>query len=277
MDVKLICSIAKVSRGGYYKWLKGLHKPKKDYDDYLLIKEVFEKEKGKCGFRTIKMILEARGIIINHKKIRRIMKKYNLNAKIRRKNPYGIMFKKSLEHRTCENKLDRRFEQTRPFTVFCTDITYIRLNNKFAYLSVIKDIASREIMAWSLSIRPDMKLVTDTIENLKRNKNITNFKKIMIHSDQGFHYTNPLYIKMVEQLKMIQSMSRRGNCIDNAPIETFFGHMKDDVDYKSCRTFNELYLLIKNYMEYYNHERRQWDLKKMTPVQYRDHLLEFVA
>ena len=82
---------------------------------------------------------------------------------------------------------------------------------------------------------------------------------------------------MIDQLKMIQSMSRKGNCVDNAPIETFFGHLKDDVDYKACKTFDELHLLIKNYMEYYNYERRQWDLKKMTPVEYRSHLLEFVT
>jgi transposase InsO family protein len=97
----------------------------------------------------------------------------------------------------------------------------------------------------------------------------------MIHSDQGVHYTNPLYIEMVKQLKMIQSMSRKGNCIDNAPIESFFGHLKDDVDYKSCKTFEELHSLTEEYVRYYNHQRKQWELKKMTPVDYRNHLLEF--
>ncbi|HEY4478954.1 MAG TPA: IS3 family transposase, partial [Candidatus Paceibacterota bacterium] len=95
----------------------------------------------------------------------------------------------------------------------------------------------------------------------------------LIHSDQGFHYTNPLYIEQIKGLNMIQSMSRRGNCIDNAPIESFFGHLKDDVDYKDCKTFDELHSLIATYMQYYNNERQQWDLKKMTPVGYRNHLL----
>ena len=102
---------------------------------------------------------------------------------------------------------------------------------------------------------------------------ISSFDNIMIHSDQGFHYTNPQYIKVVKDLNMVQSMSRKGNCIDNAPMESFFGHFKDDVDYKECRTYEELEVLIRDYIEYYNNERYQWDLKKMTPVQYRNHLL----
>jgi transposase InsO family protein len=122
-----------------------------------------------------------------------------------------------------------------------------------------------------------MNLVIDTLESLQQNKNITEFENIMIHSDQGFHYTNPLYIAMVKYLKMIQSMSRKGNCIDNAPIESFFGHLKDDVDYKSCQTFDELHSLIREYVRYYNHERKQWELKKMTPIDYRNHLLEFAT
>lgn len=242
-----------------------------------MVKQKFDKGKKKWGFRTIKMKLEDDKIIMNHKKIIRIMNKYELICKIRRKNPYKNIMKKSLEHRTFENKLNRQFSQLVPFKVFCTDITYIHFNHRFAYLSVIKDIASGEIVAWSLSLYIGMDLVMDTLENLKLNKNITTFEEIMIHSDQGFHYTNPLYIEMVSQLKMVQSMSRKGNCIDNAPIESFFGHFKDDVDYKSCKTFEQLHSLVANYVRYYNHQRKQWELKKMTPVDYRNHLLEFIA
>lgn len=103
------------------------------------------------------------------------------------------------------------------------------------------------------------------------------FENIMIHSDQGFHYTNPLYIKQIKELGMVQSMSRKGNCIDNAPIESFFGHLKDEIDYKSCKTFEQLHSLIEEYMGYYNNERQQWELKKMTPVEYRNHLLSCVG
>ena len=91
---------------------------------------------------------------------------------------------------------------------------------------------------------------------------------------EGFHYTNPEYIKEIKNLNMTQSISRKGNCIDNAPVESFFGHFKDDVDYKECNTFTELNFLIEKYIEYYNNARYQWDLKKMTPVAYRNHLLE---
>lgn len=263
-----------MSRSGYYKWLKHTDEQEKDHNDYLLIKEVFEKGKGKYGFRTIKMRLLERKITMNHKKIIRIMKKYHLFAKIRRINPYKAIMKKTMEHRTFENKLNRQFDQNIPFKVFCTDITYISLNHRFAYLSVIKDIASGEIVAWNLSMHLEMDLVIDTVEKMKKNENITKFEKIMIHSDQGFHYTNPLYIEMIDRLKMVQSMSRKGNCIDNASVESFFGHLKDDIDCNNCRTFEQLYLLIEEYVKYYNQERQQWDLKKMTPVEYRNHLLE---
>lgn len=270
-----MCDIAKVSRSGYYKWLKYADELEKDHNDYLSIKEIFDKGRGKYGFRTIQMKLLNKGIIMNHKKIIRIMKKYNLVTKIRRKNPYKMIMKKSLAHRTFENKLNREFEQVIPFKVFCTDITYIPFNHRFAYLSVIKDIASGEVIAWNLSRHLEMDLVTDTVKDMENNSTLIAFtlEDIVIHSDQGFHYTNPLYIEKVKELNMVQSMSRKGNCIDNAPIESFFGHLKDDIDYKSCKTFEEVYSLIKKYMKYYNNERYQWDLKKMTPVMYRNHLL----
>lgn len=276
MDVRLLCALAKVSQGGYYKWLKHCDEPEKDYDDYLLIKEIFDKGKRKYGFRTIQMRLKERKIDMNHKKIIRIMKKYHLFAKIRRRNPYKAIMKKTLEHRTFENQLNRKFNQIVPFKVFCTDITYLPFNHRFAYLSVIKDVASGEIIAWNMARHLEMNLVLDTVENMKNNNNLSSFEDVMIHSDQGFHYTSPLYIKAVGNLNMIQSMSRKGNCIDNAPIESFFGHLKDDVDYKACKTFEQLHLLIEEYVKYYNCERQQWDLKKMTPVQYRNHLLECV-
>ena len=206
---------------------------------------------------------------MNHKKIQRIMKKYGLITKVRRKNPYKAIMKKTMEHRVFENKLQREFNQLVPYKAFCTDITYIRFHHRFVYLSVIKDIASGEVMAWNLSVYLEMTLVTETVKNMK----LDSYENIMIHSDQGFHYTNPVYIEILKKLEMIQSMSGKGNCIDNAPIESFFGHMKDELDYKSCTTFEELRLVIEEYMRYYNNERNQWEKKKMTPVQYRNHLL----
>lgn len=210
-------------------------------------------------------------ITINHKKIVRIMKKYGLITKVRRKNPYKMIMKKTQEHRTFENKLDRNFMQIIPHRFFCTDITYMFFNNRVAYLSVVKDIASGEIVAWYLLPNITMELVLKTVEQMQK------YQNALIHSDQGFHYTNPEYILKVKALEMIQSMSRKGNCIDNAPIESFFGHLKDDVDYKNCKTFEELKLLVENYIRYYNNERPQWNKNKMTPVEYRSHLLAKIA
>ncbi len=273
-NISLLCRIAKVSSSGYYKWLLSSEEQEKDYDDFLLIKTVFDKGKGKYGSRTIKMKLEKDKIRMNLKKIQRIMKKYGLITIIRRKNPYKMIMKKTAEHRTAPNILSRHFTQTVPYKAFSTDITYLWWNHRFVYLSVIKDLATGEIVAWKISRRLEMSLVMETVEKLSRNESISNFEDILIHSDQGFHYTNPLYIQKVKEMKMSQSMSRKGNCIDNSPIESFFGHMKDDLDYKSCKTFDELSFHVDEYMAYYNNERQQWERKKMTPVEYRNHLLK---
>lgn len=257
--------MANVSRSGYYKWLRQADKPEKDYEDYIKIKEIFDKSKGKYGWRRVKMHLPY----MNHKKIQRIMRKYGLKVRIRRKNPYKKIMKKNMEHRIFPNKLEREFRQPVPHKVFCTDITYIPFCNGFVYLSAVKDISSGEVMGWKLAENLKMSLVIDTIKSIK----LSSYEGIMIHSDQGFHYTNPKYIDLVREMKMKQSMSGKAKCIDNAPIESFFGHMKDELDYKTCKTFKELNLRIKEYMQYYNYERKQWNRNQMTPVEYREYLL----
>jgi putative transposase len=261
--VTILCELARASRSGYYKWLRYADEPDKDYTDYLKIKEVFDKSHGKYGWRSIKMRLPE----MNHKKIQRIMRKYGLVVKARKRNPYKAIMKKRLEHRTFPNTLGRAFNQTVPRAVFCTDITYLPFSGMYAYLSVIKDIATGEVVAWNLSSGLEITLVTETIEQMESHENA------LIHSDQGFHYTNPLFIAAVQRLKMSQSMSGKGNCIDNAPIESFFGHMKDELDYKSCTSFEELRSKVAEYMIYYNYERKQWTRNKMTPVEYKSYLL----
>ena len=124
--------------------MKAADLPDKDQNDYLKIKEVFDQSKGKFGWRNVKMALPA----MNHKKIQRIMRKYDLIAKVRRKNPYKAIMKKRLEHRIFPNLLKRQFDQYIPYRVFSTDITYIPFQNEFVFLSVVKDIASGEVVAW---------------------------------------------------------------------------------------------------------------------------------
>lgn len=261
----ILCELAEVSKSGYYEWLKSADDLDKDYKDYLTIKEVFDQGKGKWGWRNIKMRLPD----VNHKKIQRIMRKYDLIAKVRRKNPYKQIMKKRLEHRTFPNLLKRQFDQALPYKVFSTDITYIPFQNEFVFLSVVKDIASGEAISWNISRGLEMTLVADTIRQIPREL----CADVMIHSDQGFHYTHPGYIKLVKDLRMIQSMSAKGNAIDNAPIESFFGHMKDELDHQTCTSFDDLCSKIEAYMQYYNYERKQWARNKMTPVEYRKYLL----
>ena len=264
-DVNILCNLAQISRSGYYKWLRYSDEQDKDYDDYKKIKEIYDKSKGKYGWRSIKMAIPQ----FNHKKIQRIMRKYDLVAKVRKKNPYRAIMKKRLEHRMFPNVLQRKFEQKIPYKVFSTDITYIPFQKEFVFLSVVKDIASGEAIAWNTSPNLEMTIVTDTVKQIP--KEIC--QNAMIHSDQGFHYTHPRYVDLIKELNMTQSMSAKGSAIDNAPIESFFGHMKDELDYKSCDSFESLCSKITEYMQYYNNERKQWTRNKMTPVEYRNHLL----
>ena len=221
------------------------------------------------------MILENDyGKIMNHKKIRRIKNEYGLKTKIRRKNPYKAMAKKTQEHSTCPNILDRKFDVLTPYEVYSTDITYLFYGKgKKAYLSAVKDLATKEIVGHYLSRNIDMELVFNTLAKTIEITPASSFEFLMMHSDQGFHYTNPSFRQKLKDLKITQSMSRKGNCLDNAPIESFFGHFKDELDYSNCDTFEELEKKVNAYIYDYNNNRYQWNLKKMTPVQYRDHLL----
>lgn len=229
----------------------------------------------KKGARQIKMTLEGQyGIVYNLKRIRRIMKKYNIICPIRKANPYRRMMKVNREHTVVPNLLNRNFKQETPGKVLLTDITYLFYGNgKKAYLSTIKDGSTNEILAYNVSSSLALDLATDTLHKLKKDRRVKLPKDAFIHSDQGVHYTSPEFQTLVKKYKLGQSMSRRGNCWDNAPQESFFGHFKDEAYIKQCKTLEELKKEIKQYMIYYNNYRYQWDLKKMTPVQYRNHLL----
>ena len=280
--VKYLCQIAGVSRSGYYQYLSAKsheqRKRKNEKDEMAkeIILKAFNFKGRKKGARQIKMTLAGQfNVVYNLKRIRRIMKKYGIICPIRKANPYRRMMKATKEHRVVPNLLRRQFKQGIPGKVLLTDITYLHFGKGMrAYLSAIKDGSTGEILAYHLSDRMTLKLATNTLKKLKRNKNFKKAKDALIHSDQGVHYTSPVFQKLVKKLGLRQSMSRRGNCWDNAPQESFFGHLKDETSIKACTTLDELKKEIKQYMIYYNHYRYQWNLKKMTPVQYRDHLLK---
>lgn len=268
-----ICKISHISRSSCYYTLKHRdNKVQKDASDLGLIQDIFDKKHKKAGIRTIAMILQNKyGITMNLKKIARIKKQYGLITQIRKKNPYNVIFKKGLEHRTAPNLLHRQFDVNVPDTVYSTDISYlIYKGGQRAYLSATKDLATKEIVAFNVSRDLSMQTAFIGLEETLKQKDCS---KLMIHSDQGTHYTHPLYVNKLREFGVTQSMSRKGNCLDNAPIESFFGHLKDDVDIKSCQTFEEVKSKVENYIYYYNNERYQWGLNKMTPAECRCHLL----
>lgn len=281
-QIKYLCKLADVSRSGYYNYFneKSIQNRKKkevqDEKDRDIILDAFNRHGYKKGAKGIKMTLENEDkIIFNLKHIRRIMKKYNIICPIRKAEPYKQMLKKDLEHRTIDNKLNREFKQEKPGKVLLTDITYLSYGfYKRAYLSTIKDASTNEIMAYRLSTNLYLDFVLNTMWDLVNQKVVPIPTDAFIHSDQGSHYTSPTFQSLLKELKLGQSMSRKGNCWDNSPQESFFGHMKDEVDFRNCKTFEELQVEIDRYIEYYNNYRYQWNLKKMSPVQYRNHLLQ---
>jgi putative transposase len=268
-----------VSTSGYYRWLEAEEtrqlREEADEKDYAMIQDHFSALKKKAGALTIKMHLEHKNnVVMNHKKIRRIMSKFNLVTKVRRPNPYRKVAKATQEHVTCPNLLERQFDQGEPEKVLLTDITYMKYGSgKWAYLSCVKDGATKQILAHYLSTSLELPIVEITLERLVQRLDGNIHPGAILHSDQGMHYTHPRFQQQVKKAGFQQSMSRRGNCWDNASMESFFGHMKDELVFKDCQTIDELRTQVDNYMEFYNSYRYQWTLKKMTPDEYRSHLL----
>ncbi len=269
-----ICRKLKVSRSGFYKSQSSSLYGNKDLISYELIKEVFDDKKEKIGIRQIKMLLNDRyKIVMNKKKIARIKKKFHLVTKIRKKNGYKKFAKNIHEHRECPNFLNREFTRSKPDDVYSTDITQFNYGKgKKAYLAVFKDLGTKEIIASELSKRMDVGLVTSALDKALSKLSHKKRKQLMIHSDQGFHFTHFIYRDKLQTNGITQSMSRKGNCIDNAPVESFFGYLKDHVELKGCDSFDKLKNKVTREIDYYNNERPMWDLKKMPPSLYRRHL-----
>lgn len=281
--ITYLCNCIGVSKSGYYNYFKNennrIAKDEKDTAAFELILKAYKFKNRKKGSRQIKMVLENEfDTIMNLKKIRRLMRKYNLVCPIRKANPYRRMMKATKEHSVCENLVNREFKTGKPYNVLLTDITYLFYgNSKKCYLSTIKDAQTNEILAYYLSESMQLEISLETIKRLKRNKNVVLTENTKIHSDQGVHYTSPKFHSLLKKYNIQQSMSRRGNCWDNAPQESYFGHMKDELNLDTCFTFRDVCNEIKDYIEYYNNYRYQWGLEKMTPVKYRNHLLSCLS
>lgn len=262
-----LCRIAGVSRSGFYSWLKRPIAEEKFEE--LLVVDLFELKKGKYGIRKLKMYLEKKtGLIYNLKKIIRIKKKYNLITVVRKPNKMKAFFKQINEHKVVPNILKRNFNPKENEVFVSTDITELSyLGGQKAYLSAYKDLRNKKIIHYHLSQRPTLELVMTGLDKLLGNTNKKMRDSVIIHSDQGFHYTSSAFREMLKKHGIKQSMSRKGNCLDNAPIESFFGHLKDESEYRRCRNWSELVKEIDSYIKYYNDERPQWGLNKKTPAE----------
>lgn len=274
LTVYMLCEIAQVSRSGYYNWVNSenirIEKEEKDKKDFEVILQAYRYRGYDKGARGIYMRLIHLDppVIMNIKKIRRLMKKYNLFCPIRQANPYRRMAKALKTNNVADNILNREFKEHGPRMVLLTDITYIPYNNIRCYLSVILDAFTKEVLSYVLSTSLEVDFVLETVNILIEKHGISLSTETLIHSDQGCHYTSYSFIQILKDKQLRQSMSRKGNCWDNSPQESFFGHMKDEIDLSKCKTFNDVKVIIDDWIEYYNNERYQWNLAKLSPVEY---------
>lgn len=274
LSVKMLCDIAGVSRSGYYRWVNAAdvrkEKENKDRADFELILRAYNQRGFNKGARSIYMCMLHRTppVVMNLKKIRRLMRKYGIKCPIRRANPYRRMAKAIKTNNVAGNLLERKFTEYGPRKVLLTDITYIPYNGKFAYLSTILDAYTKQILSYVLSDSLEVDFVLETVNKLIETHGIEITKETLIHSDQGCHYTSARFIQLVNDKELRQSMSRKGNCWDNAPQESFFGHMKDEIDVSECTRFREVKEIVDDWLDYYNTERYQWQLAKLSPDEY---------
>lgn len=283
LNIVWLCDAAEVSRSGYYHYLETedirQQREEQDQHDFLIILEAYQYCGYNKGARGIYMRLLHMNspVHMNIKKIRRLMKKYGLFCPIRKANPYRRMAKALKTNNVAQNLLNREFEAHGPRAVLLTDITYI-INGKAprCYMSTIIDACTKELLAWVLSESLEIDFVLETVNQLIENHGISLTAETLIHSDQGAHYTSIQFIRLIKDSEIRQSMSRRANCWDNAPQESFYGHMKDELDISQCLTFDEIYQVISDWTNYYNNDRYQWDLARLSPREYYKYLISGV-
>ena len=232
-----------------------------------MIKSIYHKHKGRYGYRRITDELNNKGIIINHKTVLRLMKSLGLKSIIRIKKYKSY---KGELGKIAPNILERNFKATAPNQKWATDITEFNISGKKLYLSPIIDLFNQEIISYELTERPVFSQVTMMLK--KAFKKIPNNTNLTLHSDQGWQYQMRQYQYLLKEKGITQSMSRKGNCLDNAIIENFFGTLKAELFYIQKFTgIEELKHEIKQYINYYNKERIKSNLNKMSPIQYRAH------
>lgn len=254
-----------MARSVFYYHLKRLNAKDKYATEKEEIKDIFHEHKGRYGYRRITAEMRNKGYVINHKTVQRLMVEMGLKCKIRKVRYRS--YKGEVGH-VAPNIINRDFFATAPNRKWATDVTQINIGTTKLYLSPILDMYNGEIIAHNISTSPNLAQVYDMLD--KAFKKFDNLDGLILHSDQGWQYQHLGYRKRLEDHHIIQSMSRKGNCLDNSMMENFFGIMKSELLY--AEKFESPKAFIKaldEYIVYYNNKRIKSRLKGKSPVQYR--------
>ena len=220
--IRSLCKKLNLSKTYFYS--PPLRMKERDAEDLLIIKKYFDESNQIDGIRQLEMTIpQKEGRVMNHKKIARIKNRYDLVTKIRRSSTYRRFAKKKQEHETCPNFLEQNFKDLKADQVYSTDITTLKYNGKKAYFAAVKDLETREIVGICVSNRIDINLSNTAIKDALKRLSPKKKSELIVHSDQGFHFTHQSFRSLLAEDGVLQSMSRKGNCLDNAPIESFFG------------------------------------------------------
>ena len=266
-DLELLLDLTNMARSSFYYHQKQNKLPDKYREIKELIKVIYQRHKGRYGYRRITDELQNKGIIINHKTVLRLMKTLGLKSVIRVKKYRSY---KGQQGKIAPNILERNFKAEAPNQKWATDITEFNVLGNKLYLSPIIDLFNQEIISYELTERPVFNQVVMMLK--KAFKKIPNNTNLMLHSDQGWQYQMKQYQYLLKEKGITQSMSRKGNCLDNAIIENFFGILKSELFYlKKYNSISQLKQEINGYIIYYNNERIKSNLNKMSPIQYRAH------
>ena len=268
----MLLKIARISRSVYYYYINKKDIDEKNKDIIEKLKEIYYVNKGRYGYRRVTLELKNQGLNINHKKVQRLMKKLNLQSIIRKKRKYSSY--KGCIGKVADNHIKRNFEATAPNQKWFTDVTEFNLRGEKLYLSPILDAYGRYIVSYDISRSPNLEQINRML-NLAFKEN-ENYENLIFHSDQGWQYQHYSYQEKLKEKKITQSMSRKGNSLDNGLMECFFGLLKSEIFYEQeekYKTLEELKEAIEDYIYYYNNKRIKEKLKGLTPASYRSQSL----
>ena len=227
---------------------------------------LFEANKQRYGYRRITAQLRQKGIVINHKTVLKLMKSLDLRGKQRKNDKYHSY--KGEVGKIAENLLNRDFEASKPFEKLTTDVTQFNVCDDKVYLSPVMDLYNREIISYSISLSPNLEQIREMLQGLT--DRLPSDATPIFHSDQGWQYQHKQYQKRLKDKGIQQSMSRKGNCLDNSVMENFFGLLKSELLYlKDFESVEEFKVELEDYINYYNNKRIKEKLKRLSPVQYR--------